>query len=1707
MAFFCLSFLMPGLINTQPAQAETNYNVLSQPVVKKNTAGQSLGTLEVSLPTCSALKAGDVLTISFPAAIDLTNGQAPTPTSTAIAPSAARMGNGSVELVVPMTAGGSMNALSASSFLAAAISRTGTTFDITLNGSFANGASASDAGFFYLYFNTVKIGNIEGDITANVVAPTGSCFSAADLVVAQAVSGGGLDASVESLPTITGTSGQTGVIHIWETVPGSLAAGDLITLKLPAGFTWGTAAGTSKWGWAANPAPVFTVNAGDAKILNIDVGGLSTTTAGQVSFSATINAVSAQPGDINVQIYETIGNLNQLDMAIAHYGTSAYPYTVLSVPTISPDSTADLGTVQIDIPSAAGIATDDTLTLQFSDSVTLPGSSVRITSAAAAAGYNDEVEILVPPTLAGGGNNSLSAAVNQTSAAISADGHGIVLTFAHPGSATAGQMRIYIRGASIASTAPSDITAALLSSKSAIFPSDDLVVARLGHVITPKNVIYKPLNTPFVVPNTAAQALGTIEVDISNCSTIRNGDVLTLTFPSGFDLTNGLAPTAVATAVSPTTAATGASTVEIVVPMMMSGSTNALCPASVTAAGIARTGTTLDITFNTSNWAAGASPTDKGIILIHFNTVKVGLLDGDVTATLVGPAGSAFPYGTVLVAKSSANAGTIATVKSMKTIGSSGGVSDSITVSETAPGRLPVGDVVTFKLPVGFAWAGATGTWDWGWAANGAMMPVVSAADNREIMITIPSLTTNPTGSGQFRFAAVIRVDDAVAQKGPVAVHLSDTAGKVTETDLTIAEYTDFGVDLVEGTCPQLIAGKHDQKIGEFWIKEKIKGSLLNGRQLKLVLPEGVKWSGTYSSTAIAVPATYSGNVTLAGIYLASPYDTWKMTVTSPAAATRSEFDFKNYRVDIAPNFSGPLTITVTGDAGVSGEIIVGEVKPVISMTAENCQPLQRGVQNQALGSLLISETRAGTMSLNSQAIDTFPSPMSYDIAAQAGNLTLTLPTASEWAAIPTVQVIEGNLQLKLDQITKNVNVLTIPVKTDSTIPSTIRISNIKVTTYNTIPDGPFVLQVDGTAINETGGCLGGNTLAPLAFPLFQPQGMVISGVGSVNAQLSEILVNGKSLAGFAPTLESYEYKLPQGSTVVPTVQATAQDSAAQVEITPADNLDGSDAERTAIIKVTAANGSTSKEYRITLILVDPGTIQLNYLEKPLNKGWNILSIPLKLELGQDSLGQIVSPDSIVLAYRYDNATNNWAELNATASLAPMDSICINMKNSYNALLHPSTTISGPYTRTLPKGWNMIGPALDISSPTDNNMFASRVLKSLGAKFSQAVSQRMGYQVPWTFVPGDEQSPTMYPGEGYWVYMLEDASLAGYSMTPVQEVVAKCPSSATLSATEVTDTNVPTLPAAFYGTVTDQQGNAIASGTIVVSLDGVVKARKQFDNGQFGMSLGQRLLLEEAVCCQNDRVKISVNGYPATLATTPNWAGASGTLQQLNLVVDTTINPVTKLDNVAVTANNSIELSFTGTIQKLISDEAAFKAQIALRRGTGSFAPLAAGDTVTLNQNKLIITLSDPLTENSNQLRIAAAALADADGNPLSELLTPEFGSQVIDECFIATAAFGSKFMPAVKLLRAFRDDYLLTNAIGSAFVEFYYHNSPPIAATIRNSEGLKTLVKVLLSPAIAVVYLLYHPTQGGLVGILVLMLAVVLIRRRKQLHATDTPA
>lgn len=94
----------------------------------------------------------------------------------------------------------------------------------------------------------------------------------------------------------------------------------------------------------------------------------------------------------------------------------------------------------------------------------------------------------------------------------------------------------------------------------------------------------------------------------------------------------------------------------------------------------------------------------------------------------------------------------------------------------------------------------------------------------------------------------------------------------------------------------------------------------------------------------------------------------------------------------------------------------------------------------------------------------------------------------------------------------------------------------------------------------------------------------------------------------------------------------------------------------------------------------------------------------------------------------------------------------------------------------------------------------------------------------------------------------------------------------------------------------------------------------------------------------------------------------------------------------------------------------------------------------------------------------------------------------VFDGCFIATVVFGSRYDPAVQLLKRFRDERLLTGEGGYRVVEQYYRFSPDLAAYIAGNRVGTLMARALLLPVVTFVFLLMHPLAWVLMVTLIII-------------------
>ena len=87
--------------------------------------------------------------------------------------------------------------------------------------------------------------------------------------------------------------------------------------------------------------------------------------------------------------------------------------------------------------------------------------------------------------------------------------------------------------------------------------------------------------------------------------------------------------------------------------------------------------------------------------------------------------------------------------------------------------------------------------------------------------------------------------------------------------------------------------------------------------------------------------------------------------------------------------------------------------------------------------------------------------------------------------------------------------------------------------------------------------------------------------------------------------------------------------------------------------------------------------------------------------------------------------------------------------------------------------------------------------------------------------------------------------------------------------------------------------------------------------------------------------------------------------------------------------------------------------------------------------------------------------------------------------CFIATAAYGSLMEPHVKILRNFRDRFLLGNTLGDSFIRLYYTYSPPIADFISEHDNLRAIVRASLLPFVGMSWVALNMSPSATITLL----------------------
>lgn len=242
----------------------------------------------------------------------------------------------------------------------------------------------------------------------------------------------------------------------------------------------------------------------------------------------------------------------------------------------------------------------------------------------------------------------------------------------------------------------------------------------------------------------------------------------------------------------------------------------------------------------------------------------------------------------------------------------------------------------------------------------------------------------------------------------------------------------------------------------------------------------------------------------------------------------------------------------------------------------------------------------------------------------------------------------------------------------------------------------------------------------------------------------------------------------------------------------------------------------------------------------------------------------------------------------------------------------------------------------------------------------------------------------------------------------------------------------------------------------------------------------------------------------------PSDAGSispSGGEYESSVQVTLTASPPNQPSNISP-ANGATRSSLTPILQSsAFSDpdigdtHAASQWQIRTILGSYTWSPLFDSGTDTLDLISITVPPGILLSYATYYWHVRYKDNHDAWSNWSAE--TSFTTSTLTEWCIIATVAYGTPMAEEVKILREFRDEYLLTNQPGRDFVNLYYKMSPPIARFIYDHPSLKPIVRAGLVPAVVMSTIAVNTTKAvkiAIIGLLVLVsvaLGVWVMRHR----------
>ncbi|MFB5674931.1 copper amine oxidase N-terminal domain-containing protein [Paenibacillus terreus] len=436
--------------------------------------------------------------------------------------------------------------------------------------------------------------------------------------------------------------------------------------------------------------------------------------------------------------------------------------------------------------------------------------------------------------------------------------------------------------------------------------------------------------------------------------------------------------------------------------------------------------------------------------------------EGAVEVKFEAPGHSSFPAGKVPIA--TVGGGKVAVTAGSKK-GTDSDYSFSLTLEEASAGALePMNGSVRVKLPSGYKWNmnDSIRKVEYGSTYGQDMYFQLTSTDDELTVDVLGTTWEDEDGDGRVQPVEVTGATYEMSEwtlsglkftltkpgnavDGDIKARISGEAD-LDVTELVVGTHAKYGVTVSAASekLPSIYAGREEQRISDIVIKEALYGTLPEGRTLTLTLPEGAAFQKVYegSSESPAGETDNKNDLELAFVrYTGTDDRTAVFEITGASPSSPGTFSLQEIDIVTAPDFAGDLTMEIGGSAGAKGNVKAADVHAGLTVSASDVPDVTIGLSDQEAADFTLVETVAGGLK-------------------DGERITLTLSEGVTFAATPTVDVYQGDLQFEPLKLVNNDRSAAFTITGESDESTTLQFSNVIFTLDRTVAEGEIELKV-----------------------------------------------------------------------------------------------------------------------------------------------------------------------------------------------------------------------------------------------------------------------------------------------------------------------------------------------------------------------------------------------------------------------------------------------------------------------------------------------------------------------------------------------------------------------------------------------------------------------------------------------------------------------